>query len=244
MNTSHKELIEERDFTKSVLDSLSSHIAVLNQHGDIIMTNQAWKEFAKSNGGMHLSDNNYLQVLQNAVNFDPSNTKLKQTLENFQQMLAGQLNTISLEYPCHSPIDSGKCKRWFFMRANAFKYGQEKAIVVSHTNITERVLRELELAKVNKKLKLMSLSAQATNNAVVVTNKEGKIEWVNHGIEVMSGYTLSESLGQVPGHLLQGPDTLASTKKEIRAAIDARQSIQTEILNYHKMVCHIGLKWK
>jgi PAS domain S-box-containing protein len=45
-----REAAAERDFFQSTLDSLSAHIAVLGVHGEIVMTNHAWAEFAAANG--------------------------------------------------------------------------------------------------------------------------------------------------------------------------------------------------
>ena len=56
-------------------------------------------------------------------------------------------------------------------------------------------------------LETLALVASKTDNAVIITDREGKIEWVNDGFERISGYTLEEASGRKPGHLLQGPDT-------------------------------------
>ena len=42
--------VAARDFFQTTLDSLSAHIAVLDDQGRIIMTNRAWVEFAAAGG--------------------------------------------------------------------------------------------------------------------------------------------------------------------------------------------------
>lgn len=94
-------------------------------------------------------------------------------------------------------------------------------------DVTEQVRREHDS-------KTLAMVAQNTENAVIVTDKSGKTEWVNHGFTRMSGYNLFEVIGKKPGEILQGPETSAETKTEISAALREGRSITTEILNYSK----------
>jgi hypothetical protein len=52
-------------FARSVLDGLSAHIAVLNGAGVIVAVNEAWREFARTNGadpGKVSEGSSYLEV--------------------------------------------------------------------------------------------------------------------------------------------------------------------------------------
>ena len=54
-------------FVRTVLDSLSAHIAVLDESGTIVAINQAWRRFAEDNGGGDqrlLAGANYLTICQ------------------------------------------------------------------------------------------------------------------------------------------------------------------------------------
>jgi len=82
--------------------------------------------------------------------------------------------------------------------------------------------------------KTLSLVANETDNSVIITNKDGLIEYANPGFTTMTGYTPEEVKGKKPGEVLQGPMTDADTKKRIREKLDARQPFYDEILNYHK----------
>jgi PAS domain S-box-containing protein len=83
-------------------------------------------------------------------------------------------------------------------------------------------------------LEMLSLVASHTDNAVIITDAAGLIEWANDSFTRISGYTLDEVRGQKPGLILQGPETDPLTIDRVRQAIHAGQSIRTEILNYHK----------
>jgi methyl-accepting chemotaxis protein PixJ len=80
----------------------------------------------------------------------------------------------------------------------------------------------------------LSLVASKTDNAVIITSKEGNIEWANEGFTRITGYTLKEILGQKPGSFLQGPDTDLATVQRIREKLLAKQPFNEEILNYTK----------
>lgn len=73
-----------------------------------------------------------------------------------------------------------------------------------------------------------------TENAVVITDPNGKIVFVNQGFEKLAGYRLEEVQGTKPGDRLQGPDTSEETRRRIRQHLDARKPFYDEILNYHK----------
>ena len=83
-------------------------------------------------------------------------------------------------------------------------------------------------------LKRLSLIAEETINGVIVTDANAKIQWVNKSFEKISGFTLSEVIGKVPGSFLQGEDTDPVTIKYLREKIKAAKSFECEIINYSK----------
>ena len=91
--------------------------------------------------------------------------------------------------------------------------------------------RLLEQERESSKLALV---AARTPNAVVVTDPQGRIEWVNEAFVRITGYGLDEVRGNKLGALLQGPKTDPRTVKLIREALLAQRGIRTEILNYRR----------
>lgn len=79
---------------------------------------------------------------------------------------------------------------------------------------------------------LLALVAAYTENSVVVTDAEGRIEWVNRSFERLTGFSRVAAVGQKPGHLLQGPDTDPETVVRIRQALRAGLPVNEELLNY------------
>ena len=61
--------------------------------------------------------------------------------------------------------------------------------------------------------------ASRTDNAVIITDPEGKTEWVNAGFTRITGFTLDDIQGIKPGILLQGEETDPVVVKRISAAV-------------------------
>jgi PAS domain S-box-containing protein len=80
----------------------------------------------------------------------------------------------------------------------------------------------------------LALVAARTDNAVVVTDALGRIEWVNEGFTRMTGWQMDEVIGRSPGSFLQGGDTDPSTIAHMRQCVREQKSFRTEVLNYHR----------
>ena len=80
----------------------------------------------------------------------------------------------------------------------------------------------------------LALVAARTDNAVIVTDAQGRIEWVNEGFTRMTGWQVAEVIGLTPGSFLQGPDTDPATVSLMSRTLKECKSVKTEILNYHR----------
>jgi PAS domain S-box-containing protein len=94
---------------------------------------------------------------------------------------------------------------------------------------TQEQLREQE-AEARK----LALIAARTDNAVVLTDATGLIEWVNEGFVRLTGYTMEEVLGRKPGALLRGPETDLATVAYTRQQLAQGTGFSVELLNYTK----------
>jgi signal transduction histidine kinase/CHASE3 domain sensor protein len=139
LEEANRNLRESELFSRSVIDSLSAHIAVLDRDGKIILVNNAWESFAENNAALEKIGStgigqNYLGICEQADADDNS----KEIAENLRAILEGEERHFTIEYPCHSPTE----ERWFLMQVNALQ-GSKGGVVVSHYNITDRVKAEL-----------------------------------------------------------------------------------------------------
>lgn len=103
--------------------------------------------------------------------------------------------------------------------------------VITYTAFIKDVTEEVEK---REKMEMLSLVADHANSGIVITDRDGKIEYLNAGFEHLTGYSLKEARGKKPGPMLQGDGTNPDTVREIRAHLDRQKPFYTEILNYHK----------
>jgi signal transduction histidine kinase/CHASE3 domain sensor protein/CheY-like chemotaxis protein len=141
---SNDALSQSRVFNQAILDSLSSHIAVVDRSGTIKAVNEAWKKFARENSKKDGSEfdnvgDNYITVCETPSITDPVT---KSIAANLKSLLNGEITDFSAEYPCHSKTE----KRWFLLNATALKTAEGGA-VIAHTEITKRKKAESELKK-------------------------------------------------------------------------------------------------
>lgn len=94
-------------------------------------------------------------------------------------------------------------------------------------DVTEEVIKREER-------EMLSLVANETSNAVIITDDKGLIEYVNAGFEKLTGHKFADIKGKKPGEFLQGPETDANTIERIRVCLSKREGFYDEILNYNK----------
>lgn len=94
-------------------------------------------------------------------------------------------------------------------------------------DISEQVRRE-------ERIRLLSRIAEENVNAVIISDANGKIEWVNKSFERMTGYQQEEVVGRSPGSFLQGPETDKETAAYLGKAVWEQQPFFAEVVNYHK----------
>ncbi len=100
-----------------------------------------------------------------------------------------------------------------------------------YTAFLRDVTEEVEKREMDR---MLSLVANETDNAVIITDAAGFIEYVNNGFTRLTGYSLAEVKGKKPGKVLQGEETDPETIKTIRKHLQERTPFYDEILNYNK----------
>lgn len=127
-----------------VLDSLTTHIAVLDERGVIIGVNDAWRRFADANQGEsshHYVGQNYLAVCEGAALC--GDETIAALLKGLKSVLSGECKRFALEYPCHSPDE----ERWFIVSVTPCNHDGQPWVVVAHEDITARKKAEIALAR-------------------------------------------------------------------------------------------------
>ncbi len=136
-------LLESERFAKGTLDGLAAHIAIVDGKGVILAVNSAWRVFAEENSSIpaRVSEGaNYFDACGAATGEDAA-TALR-VLEGMRAVLAGAIPSCTVEYPCHSPLET----RWFSVRVTPFPGPGPARVVVAHEDVTERVKATMALA--------------------------------------------------------------------------------------------------
>jgi diguanylate cyclase (GGDEF)-like protein len=131
---------EPADIHTAVFHSLEEQISVIDQAGNILDVNRAWRNFGAENGlpsECTHPGRNYLKVVSDSAS--SGDALAGEALNGIVDVLNGKRAVFYFEYPCHSPDK----KRWFTMRIAAL-YGDESRslFVVSHHDVTQRKLAE------------------------------------------------------------------------------------------------------
>jgi PAS domain S-box-containing protein len=69
--------------------------------------------------------------------------------------------------------------------------------------------------------------------ALIITDKDQNIIWVNDGFTTMTGYSKKFAINKTP-RFLQGKDTSIATKKEVKEQLIKAQPFKGVITNYRK----------
>lgn len=85
-----------------------------------------------------------------------------------------------------------------------------------------------------EQLEKLSMVASKTTNAIIITDAQRRITWVNDGFTMLTEYTFAEALGKKPGALLQGAETDWKTILAMREALERAEGFDVEVVNYTK----------
>jgi diguanylate cyclase (GGDEF)-like protein/PAS domain S-box-containing protein len=110
----------------------------------------------------------------------------------------------------------------------------EKEVSTLNASLEERVMqRTSELSEANKILILQTAALEAAANAIVITNHEGKIVWVNRAFTTMTGYSKEEALGNTPRLLKSGKQS-QSYYADLWSTISSGKVWHGELVNRRK----------
>jgi DNA-binding CsgD family transcriptional regulator len=157
------------ELARTVLNSLSAHIAILDEDGIILETNQAWRNFAVKGGLPPGHDDrgiNYLAICEAATGADAEDAG--KVAAGIRSVIRGELEEFLYDYPCHA--EDGP--HWYYMRAIRMSGDGPIRVVASHEEITALKLTEEALRKSQEELIEQKQSLEETNIAMKVLLKQ------------------------------------------------------------------------
>ena len=157
------------ELAKAVLNSLSAHIAILDENGVILETNKAWRNYAAKNGMPEDHDDrgsNYLAMCEATTGSESEDAG--KVAEGIRAVIRGDLEEFLHDYPCHSPDGP----HWYYMRAIRMSGPGPVRVISSHEEITALKLTEDALRKSREELIEQKQSLEETNIAMKVLLKQ------------------------------------------------------------------------
>lgn len=149
---------------KSVLNSLSAHIAILDRKGVIVETNRAWQEYARGDGKTQPNyiGMNYLSVCDGASGEGAEDAHA--VAAGIRKVISGRVEEFLHDYPCHTPTG----KHWYYMRAIRMEDKGPLRVVVSHEEITALKIAEEALRQSKEELEERRRGLEESNIALKV----------------------------------------------------------------------------
>src|SRR5919206_917382 len=187
--TARQEEVQRSADRQRTLDSLSAHIAIIDETGTIVAVNKAWRDFARANGAAaknYAEGANYLRACDSAAG--AYSEEAAPFAEGIRSVLSGQREKFELEYPCHSPSE----RRWYIGRVTQFAADGPPRAVVAHENITERKLVEERLHESERQFRALF---ESTLDAILIASDTGEYVGANDAACELFGVSLDELLG-------------------------------------------------
>lgn len=183
----HDELRRREQFTRSVLNSLSAEIAVIDQSCQILAVNEAWERRAQQRGvGSAGVGNSYLEACRQ---FTIDSPELASRLAaGIQSVARGERSAYALELPLQERAGT----HWWMVRVTSL-LNPTGGAVIAHQDITERRLADERLAASERHLRTV---IDTVPECVKLIDAQGRLLEMNAAGLAMIG---AESVDQLRG---------------------------------------------
>jgi two-component system NtrC family sensor kinase len=174
---------------RSVINSLDGRMCILGDEGVIVGTNRLWDDFTEEMGWSTKDSRvgaNFFTLIQQL-----RGELAKPLAVATRDLLDGKTGQTSLKG--YLPM-VGRGED-IIIRLHPVVGHDEGRIVITMIDISHAVRTERDLRRLTSEAQLLALVAQHTDNAVVITDAAGQIEWVNDAFCRTSGYQLEELVG-------------------------------------------------
>lgn len=181
---------------QATLDGLSSRIVLLNERGEIIAVNAAWRACAESADSLWRGGCvgiNYLELTRQRSGQIAIQDGEAAVAQGISALMAGQCQEYYLEY-LHAAVSGA---RWYALHATRFQNAAELRIVISEQDITQRKLAEAELRRQHAALQSINSRLEMANLQLLQSDKMAAIGQLAAGV----AHEINNPVGYVSSNL-------------------------------------------
>jgi len=175
---------------RAVTDSIDAGLCILDDDGRIIDTNQAWSAMLSRVSDGFPDEVSFFAVAAGST--DGTGELMREAADDARRVLAGQP---SRSASCHE-VQTLDGPRWWRMRVDRVLGHGAARVVLTLTDETAAVRTQEELRRATRDATRLAPVVRHMEDAVVISDAEGRIEWVNDAFTELSGYTLAECEGR------------------------------------------------
>jgi PAS domain S-box-containing protein len=173
---------------QSILDGIPSNTIILDETGQILLANKAWRDFAHTNG----SDDdfvgaNYLQVCDAVPPESPDAPTAQAFAAGIREVINQKYDVFELEYPFPAPDRM----YWFRGQVSRLSLDGPVRLMVSHEDITRRKLAERDLY-------IKQWAIESAIDAIMLADVGGYLTYANPALVHMWGYPSAAALLDQP----------------------------------------------
>jgi diguanylate cyclase (GGDEF)-like protein/PAS domain S-box-containing protein len=195
-----EERAAESSLIRAVLNALPARTAILDADGTILTTNAAWADAVLAHGRPFAGAGaNYLEACRAAAAVDQD---ARAVVDGLDAVFAGRIPYFSLDYALSAPDGRGVEPSWWHLQA--FPVDDRPRVVVTHTDITDRVTAEQRAAWQARHDHLTSLPNRAALYeaiaAALAEDDSGRVTVLYMDVDGFK--QVNDSLGHSSGDLL------------------------------------------
>ncbi len=221
-----KSLSESHQFLKSIFNTLHISIAILDENGMIVQLNDSWK---RQKAGCYLLGPdcrvgmNYFELCNEAVKGVHGDGALAQAATIIETLIEETMLAKSLDVSREVKIGDG----YFRVTPRLFEWPETYRTILAFEDITLRKQSE-------EKIRKLSMAVEQSPAAVIITDSEGVIEYVNQKFVDLTQYSLEEAVGQTPRFLksgFHGADYYSNLWRTIKSGMEWRGEFRNKRKN-------------
>ncbi len=212
--------------SQAIIDSMTAEIAILDRQGIIVAVNKAWRRYSQDDA-INYKDpllnseigSNYLTTCKGLACIEKGYART--IYEGIKQVTDQVVEDFSFDYAC----DTMSNQRWFNISAAQFEANHDY-LIINHLDITSQI-------RASNMLEKLSIAVDHSPAAIVIVDKDTKIQFVNSKFTEVTGYNVDDVIGKNP-RMFQSGRTPLTVHLDLWEKIGHGKPWQGELINRRK----------